>query len=66
MTTDKERETNEVILIFSTNPFTKCMGQTMSNIYCSKVKDYNKWLENLQDKDPDIIVEKRTVQIMKK
>lgn len=66
MTTDKESESNEVVLIFSTNPFTKCMGKIMSNIYCSNIKHYNSWLENLQEKDPELIVEKRTVQILKK
>lgn len=65
--TEHEMENNQFVIIYSPNPFTKCIdnaGDKKTPRWLS-TKDFQKWLLGLQHEDEDMIVNTKWVTIRK-
>ena len=60
MVTDKPLELNNVVLIFSPNPFTKCNDDAGGFRHANSVDidDFEKWLRKTRKRDNDMVVDR--------
>ena len=65
LTTKKPFEYNQLVLIYSPNPFTKSVdkAQGREQLNSLSTTDFSKWLLRLQRNDPDMVVQQRFVKI---
>lgn len=67
LTTDKPIELNQVVFIFSPNPFTKCNEVTGDRRHPNSldIEDFEQWLRRLRVRDKDLVVDRsQWIQIM--
>lgn len=62
LTTRDELEIDQVILIFSPNPFTKNVdnGSGRRQLGRQSLEDFEKWLRKLRKQDPDMVIDRST------
>ena len=67
LTTQQEIENNELVVIYSPNPFIKCTDITGDEKHPNwlSTHDFQKWLLNCQRADKDMVVEKKRIRIHK-
>lgn len=67
LTTQQEIEDNELVIIYSPNPFIKCTDITGDEKHPDwlSTHDFQKWLLNCQRTDKDMVVEKKRIRIRK-
>ena len=60
MVTDKPLELNNVVLIFSPNPFTKCNDDAGDFRHANSldIEDFEKWLSKARKRDKDMVVDR--------
>lgn len=65
MTTKREVEDNNIVVIFSPNPFTKCNDITGDARHPNSLsqRDFRKWLLKCQRADHEMVVENRHIKI---
>lgn len=65
LTTDRQREDNQIVVIYSPNPFTKCndVSAEAHRPHTLNTHDFQKWLLKCQRIDKDMVVEKKWVRI---
>lgn len=65
LSTKHEQEDNEVVIIYSPNPFTKCNDITGDAKHPNSLSthDFQKWLLKCQRADRDMVVDKKWVKI---
>lgn len=68
LTTQNESEDNQLVIIYSPNPFTKCndVSKNSKRPNALTTHDFQKWLLKCQRADRDMIVNKRWIRINKK
>lgn len=68
LNTQHEVERNQLVIIYSPNPFTKCNDTTGDKRHANSLSthDFQKWLLNCQRDDKDMIVNKKWIRILKK
>lgn len=68
MTTKRRLENNQLVIIYSPNPFTKCNDRAGDNLHLSSLNthDFQKWLLKCQREDRDMVVNKKWVKIYQK
>lgn len=62
LTTRDELEIDQVILIFSPNPFTKNVddGSSRRQLGRQSLEDFEKWLRKLRKQDPEMVIDRST------
>lgn len=67
LTTQQEVENNELVIIYSPNPFIKCTDITGDEKHPDwlSTHDFQKWLLNCQRADKDMVIEKKRIRIHK-
>lgn len=65
LTTSHPQEINQLVVIFSPNPFTKCNDSTGDSKHPGSVstREFQKWLLKCQRVDHDMVVDKKWVKI---
>jgi hypothetical protein len=65
LSTQREQEDNELVIIYSPNPFTKCNDITGDARHPNSLSthDFQKWLLKCQRADRDMVVDKKWVKI---
>lgn len=68
LSTKREQEDNQLVIIYSPNPFTKCNDITGDKLHPNSLSthDFQKWLLHCQRMDRDMVVNKKWVKIRKK
>ena len=68
MKTRREQEDNQLVIIFSPNPFTKCNDVSRDRLHPNSLNthDFQKWLLGCQRLDRDMVVSKRWIKINQK
>lgn len=68
MTTKRRLENNQLVIIYSPNPFTKCNDITGDKRRPNSVSthDFQKWLLKCQREDRDMVVNKKWIKIYQK
>ncbi len=66
LTTKQAQEYNQLVLIYSPNPFTKSVDTVTGPNKLSKLstRDFSKWLLKCQRNDPDMVVEQHFLKIV--
>lgn len=66
LTTKKNVENNQIVLIYSPNPFTKCIDTKRDSNHANSLtsRDFQKWLLAVQRKDSEMVVDKKWVKIV--
>ena len=59
------QEENQIVLIFSPNPFVKCNETSRDNRHPGSLSthDFQRWLLRCQRQDPDMVVDKKWIRI---
>lgn len=67
LSTQREQEDNQLVIIYSPNPFTKCNDITGDARHPNSLSthDFQKWLLRCQRADRDMVVDKKWVNIRK-
>lgn len=67
LNTQHETEENQLVIIYSPNPFTKCIDITGDKRHPNSLSthDFQKWLLKLQRADKDMVINKRWIKIKK-
>lgn len=67
LNTRHETEENQLVIIYSPNPFTKCNDITGDKRHPNSLSthDFQKWLLKLQRADKDMVINKRWIKIRK-
>lgn len=65
LSTKKELEYNQLVIIYSPNPFTKCIDNVRDPRHPNSLstREFQKWLLSCQRTDRDMVVKKKWVQI---
>ncbi len=60
-----EAESNQLVVLYSPNPFTKCTDTSKDPLHPNvlKSKDFAKWLLKAQRADNELVVNRRWVKI---
>lgn len=68
MSTKKPEESNQLVIIYSPNPFTKCNDITGDAKHPNSLStsDFQKWLLKCQRKDSEMVVNKKWIKIFNK
>lgn len=68
LSTKRQQEDNQLVIIYSPNPFTKCNDITGDKNHPNSLSthDFQKWLLNCQRMDHDMVVNKKWIQIKQK
>lgn len=68
MNSDSPEEFNQIVIIYSPNPFTKCNDITGDAKHPNSLStaDFQKWLLKCQRKDPEMVVNKKWIKIHNK
>ena len=68
LTTQNESEDNQLVIIYSPNPFTKCndVSKNTKRPNALTTHDFQKWLLKCQRADRDMVVNKKWIRINKK
>jgi hypothetical protein len=68
LSTKRKQEDNQIVVIFSPNPFTKCNDITGDKYHPNSLSthDFQKWLLKCQRKDKDMVVDKKWIKIYQK
>ena len=66
MTTKRSQENNQLVIIYSPNPFVKCNDISRDSRHPNTINthDFQKWLLRCQRQDRDMVVNKRNVRIL--
>lgn len=66
--TKRRQEDNQIVVIYSPNPFTKCNDITGDKLHPNSLSthDFQKWLLKCQRRDKDMIVDKKWIKINEK
>lgn len=66
--TQRRVENNQLVIIYSPNPFTKCNDRAGDELHPSSLNthDFQKWLLKCQREDRDMVVNKKWVKIYQK
>jgi hypothetical protein len=67
MTTSKEKESMEIVVIYSPKPFMKCNDKSKDSRHPNQLKtrDFQKWLLKCQRMDEEMVVNKRWLVVNK-
>ena len=67
LSTQHETEENQLVVIYSPNPFTKCNDITGDKLHPNSLSthDFQKWLLKCQRADKDMVVNKKWIKIKK-
>jgi hypothetical protein len=68
MKTKRRLEDNQLVIIYSPNPFTKCNDITGDKLHPNSLSthDFQKWLLKCQREDRDMVVNKKWIKIYQK
>ncbi len=68
LTTKRRQEDNQIVIIYSPNPFTKCNDITGDKLHPNSLSthDFQKWLLKCQRMDRDMVVNKKWIKIVQK
>lgn len=66
--TKRPQEDNQLVIIYSPNPFTKCNDITGDKLHPNSLSthDFQKWLLKCQREDRDMVVNKKWIKIIQK
>lgn len=66
LNTSHQHEDNQIVVIYSPNPFTKCndVSRNTRQPNVLNTHDFQKWLLRCQRADPDMVVDKRWIRIV--
>ncbi len=66
--TKRRQEDNQLVIIYSPNPFTKCNDITGDKLHPNSLSthDFQKWLLKCQREDRDMVVNKKWIKIINK